>query len=688
MADDSRDLDADGAGDRPLALALLLPALVLAWPGPGSLLKDDFLPQATGAGAAALAALPAAIVLALRRRAVVVRSLPLFLFPLLVAAGWFAFGRLDDAFEARRALVRSLTSLALLLGGASLGPSGLATFARGILVVALLLLGPALADRADAFAGALGNTGSIAQAALPGAVAAAALLPGLRAAWKVAAALAVVLFLGYAAVVPVLAGGVALASGLGALALLGRDLSIRARGLLLGAALAAVGGALAPLAIQRAPAGPAPVLASGAGGGFQARERIWSRSLAMLADHAVLGVGPGQFAARFPPYRDPEEIELSTHGRALGAETEVEHPHEDWLAPALELGAPAGIAWVLFLLAVAAAAVRALRAAEPAGRAAAAGALALLVYALVHAPLTQEPAAGSIALVLFGAVLGARGAGPAAKGARSLALAAPFLLAASAPAALAFVRHGRALAALAAPEARDAALAGRAVGEALAACPDSAVAWTLRARLDEERAADIREVREDWQRVLERRPARVEALMQLAFADVRSGDFAAARAGYERARALDPGHPGIRRNLRVLDLQEGRLDDGSSWLEGARPDPETSFARSRKERAGGDAILADLLEARAHLLWARGHAAAGRFADAVRSYRQCVRVTGNHFDGGSPRVRLELAAALGAAGRAEEGRAELASIRGAAALDRSSLPAWAGEALRGLEAGN
>ena len=45
----------------------------------------------------------------------------------------------------------------------------------------------------------------------------------------------------------------------------------------------------------------------------------------LVASHALLGAGPGQFAAAFPPYRSAREIEISTHGRTLtGQETEVE----------------------------------------------------------------------------------------------------------------------------------------------------------------------------------------------------------------------------------------------------------------------------------------------------------------------------------------------------------------------------
>jgi tetratricopeptide (TPR) repeat protein len=296
--------------------------------------------------------------------------------------------------------------------------------------------------------------------------------------------------------------------------------------------------------------------------------------------------------------------------------------------------------------------------------------------------LTQEPAAASIAFVVFGAVL----ASPAAPGSRRWAsIPALLLLLAAAPSALALVRHGRALAGLARSGGRDLAEVDRSIEAARAACPDSATALTLRARLDEERGADPAVIRADWEKVVAVRPERVEAWMQLALARLREGHPEEARAAWEHARRLDPEHPGVRQNLRTLDLQEGCFEAGRDWLEGEDPGAEACYARSREERARGDRLLADLFEARAQLLWARGHADAGRFGDAVRSYRQCVRVTGDHVDHGAVRVRLELAAALAADGREAEARAELAAIH-PGPDDRESLPAWAAERLRELEA--
>jgi tetratricopeptide (TPR) repeat protein len=408
------------------------------------------------------------------------------------------------------------------------------------------------------------------------------------------------------------------------------------------------------------------------------RARVWASSLELLAAHPLLGVGPGQFAARFPPYRDPREIELSTHGRALPVETEVEHPHEDWIAPSLDLGGIAGLVWIVFLLVVAANSLRALRPiaveSDPSRATLGAAATAALAYAVVHAPFTYEPAAASIAFVAFGAVL------PRGRPFRPWPVLITFV---AAPAALGLVTHGRSLALLARPGEQDVVVVAAAIERALNACPDSPLARTLRARLCEERGDDPKLVAEAWTHVLKVRPHRVEAIMQLAFAHLRTGEPERAREEYRRALALDRTHPGIVKNLRLLDLQEGRFESGREWLDEADPSPETCFARAKAERDGGDALLADLLEARAHLDWARQHADAGRFEDAVRSYRQSLRVTRDHVAGGARRVRLEFAAALAESGRESDARTEIADL-GTRAGDREALPRWAAERLARL----
>lgn len=642
--------------DRLLALALLLPPLLLAWPGPGSPLRADFLPSATGAGFAALATLPAAFLL-IRRSRRSAGGFALLALPVLAIAGWVASGTATDAFELRRATLLAATLAVLFLGGSRLEAGGRAVYARGLVVVALLLLASASMDRENGFTGALGNTGSVAQAALPGALAGASLMTRKAGPWRLLGAAAVVLDIVLAARVPVIASALALAGAILVLAVAG-PMPGRVRALLLGVAAIAIVGLVLPR--------PTPTSSEGSGspatGGFAVRASIWSRSLAMLADRPWTGVGPGQFEARFPPYRDPKEIELSTHGRAIDAETEVEHPHEDWIAPALELGALAGLAWIAFLAVVGWRSLAALRTGDPDLEPLALGALGLLAYALVHAPLTREPLAAAIAFVLFGAVL----ARP--KPARPFVpIAAAVLLLVLAPRALAFVRHGRALS----------DLAHATTDRALEACPDSPLALEIRARTLEEAKADAGAVRAAWEHVLALRPESFPAHAELGIALARAGDFAGARRELEHALALDPGHPGVRKNLllveRELDLAEGRFDASREWLEGTDPIPEACYARSRKERAGGDRLLADLFEARAHFLWARQHAGLGRFDDAVRSYRQCLRVTRDHVEGGAPRVRWELAAALSAAGRKDEAVQEIPP----GSLDDVDMPDWA-----------
>jgi len=114
---------------------MLLPAFALVWPGPGSLLADDFIPQSTGAGAAAMLSIPAAIVLVLRKAAPAARGLTLYLAALLVAIGWFSFGELSDTFEAGRVLLVAITGLVMLLSGASLGERGRGILARGAVCI-------------------------------------------------------------------------------------------------------------------------------------------------------------------------------------------------------------------------------------------------------------------------------------------------------------------------------------------------------------------------------------------------------------------------------------------------------------------------------------------------------------------------------------------------------------------------
>lgn len=72
------------------------------------------------------------------------------------------------------------------------------------------------------------------------------------------------------------------------------------------------------------------------------RVHLWSSTLDMIGDHPIVGVGAGNFAAEYPTYRRPSEIELS--GYLSGVET----AHNDWLQVASELGIPGFVLWSAF----------------------------------------------------------------------------------------------------------------------------------------------------------------------------------------------------------------------------------------------------------------------------------------------------------------------------------------------------
>jgi tetratricopeptide (TPR) repeat protein len=281
------------------------------------------------------------------------------------------------------------------------------------------------------------------------------------------------------------------------------------------------------------------------------------------------------------------------------------------------------------------------------------------------------------------------------------------------------VRHGRALHALATRAATDPALVERALDKALDACPDSVLALSLRARALESEHREPSAVREQWARVLFARPQRIEALMQLGLSWARADDPSEARPYYLAALALDPGHPGLLQNLATLEFDDGNIAAALDYLDqlsrsppapqeladfAARlylrgreaesdalmqrgepalvsPAPDAAYAAAKEYRRAGRATLADALESRAHRTWAREHMRAGRFADAVRSYRQDLRIARDYADGGPLRLRLALAAALLAAGRESEARQEVDDLQ-PSARDWSALPDFARERLR------
>lgn len=709
-ADEERPL-----GEALQALLCLLPAALCAWPGPGAPLAGDPWPQLSGAGLELIAALPALAVLVLRGAFPGMRLTSFLLVPLLVAVCWISFGSPSDTLEASRALFVLIAGLGLALSAASLRAFGRRILARGLVSISLLLLVPAFLDAEHGFTGVAGNSGSLSQGALAGAAAGALLLVTERGAWRVLGAAAALLFVAYVGRVPVLAGALCLALALGTAALRQRG---GARRVLAGLALLALVALAHPWRAPQPEAAPAPAgtaaalraPAPGDTGGASVRWSVLLGSLRLARANPWIGVGPGQFAARFPPYRDPREIELSTHQRRVENETEVEHPHDDWLLPFVEGGLFAGLAMLVFLGGLVLHAGKRLAQPEPL----AAAAVGLCANALMHGTLSFDPLSSSLAAALAGALLSREERPLTGWTRRFLPLATLALCVLHVPRAWQLVQHGRAFADAPALELDSGSLE-RAVDRALEACPDSVPALSLRARCSPAAQRDPALAERLWQSLLALRPHRFEAWMQLGTLYAREGRRGEALRAFTQAAGLDPEHPGLLENFVTL---EAELDEtgnalaalaalqathprppqwiaergARAWLAGSEaaaralfessgvfelPDaPGLCLARSKERTQAGDALFADCLESAAQRGWAREHAARGAWADAVRSYRQELRISARHEPGGARVVRLELAAALQLAQKSAEARAELAELHPQPA-ELARLPEWA-----------
>ena len=720
------------------AWLLLLPALLVAWPGPGSPLAGVPTPVSAGTGWIALASLPAALLLPLRRPSLPPLASVLLLAVVLVAA-WGA-GRAGDPFAARRAFLGLASALVLTSGGASLGEAGRRVLLRGLVIVTLLLLLGAALD--GTWSGVAGNTGHTAEAALPGALAGIALAVTARGFLRVAGGVAGVGLALYAGLLPVLAAvaGLAVATAVALLAARGSAQGRRSVGLGL-ATLAIAAGAFA---LARGVAGSgsaegegAPQVAAGDLGGIEFRRRTWARLPALVADHLWLGVGPGQFERAFPPYRDPGELLLSSHERAEPTPVEVEHAHNDWLEGLVELGVAGGAAWSVLLLLALIASIRSLAARDPTRLGLGLAALATLTVAAVNAPLLASPVAPAVAWPLLGAVLGAaprRESQVAARLSLWLPLLAALLLLTRAPAARDFVLHGEALGRLTASglvvdgehEYLDARAIEPHLADALRATPDSVVALEKRAQWLGATGARFAERSETLERILRARPHRFGALLNLGVIYAREGRHAEAAAAFERAAELDPTHPRLNRNRLRLALEVGDRElttklvaelalEGwadPDWVERTaaeqlllgRPgpgqallrivDPELDVSGAQKaydlsKRLAEEPerrLLADGALATANLLWGRRHIDQGVPESAVRMYRQALRVAGKWPDLPSPPtlVELELAAAHCLAGEVEAARGVIAETTVLPGHWRL-LPAWAGQALMDAE---
>ena len=348
-------------------------------------------------------------------------------------------------------------------------------------------------DAVGTLSGILGNAGELSNAALPGALFGVLLATRSAGTWRALGALAAGSLLLHAAFAPALTtlGAAFLVGLLGATVSRMQSLpGARTRGMLLFATLAVALGA-GRFALRALPSGPAEaaplntpaaqVEPSSDLGGLEVRALIARASLEAIQDAPLLGHGPGQFVAAFPPYRDQREIELSSHDRSVAAETEVEHAHSDLLLAAVEAGWLGGAALLLVFLHALRSIQRALSRGDDTEAGLALGLAGLIVASFFHAPFLHHPATSAVGFALIGATSGTiNGAG--LRGKRWFGVALAVVLCSHAPRALAIKRHGDALGELRAVE-QDARAQLEVVDRMLTLCPDSVIALSRRARL-------------------------------------------------------------------------------------------------------------------------------------------------------------------------------------------------------------
>lgn len=737
---------ADARATTPSALAALLvlaaPAL-LAWPLPTALHPFDPLPLASAAGLAGLSGI-AAIVLAAVATARMPRGALAVLLPALALLLAQFLGDDVPPFENSVPLIALGSGLAVFVAGATFDRTARHMLVRGLAIVSLLYTLPSLftaatGDTQAGLSGALANVGYTNQAALPGAIAGAWIGVCRRGAWRWIGFAAVGAFAIHTALSPVLAGGLAAGAAFIAAAM-GSPWSQqmqRMRGgfgslAALFVFLAVLSGLPQRLGVERDEAATVHAVEDVAAesedggdlGGFEARLRIWGALPPMLAQAGPFGFGSGGFQRSFAPYRDPEEARAAELGGALGAATEVEHPHNDWVAPFIELGWLGGLLWLGFL-AICVAAVATSLVERAFGRAVCATAgIAVLFNALVHSNLIANPAASIQAMAVLGVVVGTRWSEPLTRGAARAVAIAPLAVVLIAPLGpWHLVQHGRGLGDYVAAVAGDtgtspeAGLAG--LRTALTQTSDSSATAVELALAQARAAGDTDRLGALVDRLRELRPYSAAAHTQRGLAAAQAGDLETARIAFREAAALRPHDPTSAFNEVRATLQLGLSQAGLAAAADAQArgvlDADRLTALARDAQLGGwlgpdDALAlfvlasgpttADDLTARADLLreqghsestanacdslaqhlWARESAAVGDFRTAVRIYRQAWNYSRRGDRDGSPLLRLELAAAERLDGNPERANDLLAGeveVRPASLV----LPRWAQGAL-------
>ena len=719
-------------------LALLGVTWALSWPLPRVLSPFDVEPWVTASAWSALTVLGAVGALALR-----FQRLPRgAALGALVAIAWILSSRLgrgSEALESSRALLTIAGATSAFVLATTLDTAERWWLVRGLTLTTLLHGLPMLLGglSPESLAGTLQNTGYANQILVPGAAAGAWAVTRERGAWRLVSAAALVVGLTHSALAPTLLGALAIGLACGVAAL--RSESATARKVLIAASIAGVGVLAlrsvggqdaAPAADSTAPTGVVESAASGDLGGVAVRRSIWGASLGMLADGGPFGFGPGRFGAAFPPYRDSTEARASDFDGALGVRTEVEHPHNDWLAPWIDTGWLGGLTWLLLLGTGAAAAWSALTREDVGTGALATAATAVLVNAGAHCNLTFNPLAATLGAACLGACVGTFGplrailprwpARIVALGPLLALLAAPLTPLAVHASGSAFARYVETSAMLG-TGSNGASLVqvtdlDLALTETLDASRQSHVLALQMAVADARGDGAPVTASEFVDRLAELRPHSATTLELAGLVALDRGDLRAARDAYEALERSRPSDASVRFNLARIELQLGRSERGVERVQAAHGlgllDSERIVALARDAQLGGwidprtvaeildtvfentdpDALFerASLLrdqeqspvtraalECLAQHLWAREHADGGDFATAARVYRQAWRASQDAGRPGSPLIRMEAAAAERLSGNEPRAEALLEGLT-AASLERAGLlPDWA-----------
>jgi tetratricopeptide (TPR) repeat protein len=698
-----QNVDLTRTSTAPIAWLALAPALALAAPTDLWLSRFDPDPAATATGLVLLGLLPAAFVAA-TRGSIALRHVAVLVLPLVV---WLAGANTSDTFEARRAAVQAAVIAVGFVVGASLDGGGRAALVRATATLGLVHAGAALLAALFGsefeLAGRLGNVGPTNHVALVGGLAGAWLAAHERGGARVLGAAAFLAFVLHAVFAPVLAGLLAAALVVGGAALVAPWARVNGRASMLG-----VAGALVVLFALVASFGgrgesgvvatPTAVDASSHLGGATVRLLVWQTLPTVVARGGVLGAGPGQFAAVYPPHRDARERAAS------GADTTVEHPHQDWFLVWVEYGWLGGAAATAILALVAATAWRTWRARVASGvdGALAAAVFGALAAALAHSALLGNAASGLAAAVGVGALRARRGDGVRApEMARFTPLAVVLL---GAWPALALSRHGVELAAATrviahANQRLDAGTslhAMKGVQRALGWAPTSVLANDMLESLalaylatGIERDRFLALAANASERQCAARPNSPTALVDRGLIALLGGNADEARLAWSRAIEIAPDHPTALANLARLELSRGDALAGRELLDRLAAngrlvgDERRALVRSllaagleparaalaleldpsapSEIHAVGMARSDDLAKGIAQHLWARQFLDANDVDSAVVSLRQAVRAFTN--DGSeSALARVELAGAEYLAGRAEAARNALAAL--------------------------